>query len=140
MSTTDVRAAERRTLGSRINTEGLTTTHYTAMVLAGITGVVHVYLYWAQGFLPFLLAGLGFLGAVGLLLLTVNRRSLVYLAGIPYTLVQMAGWLLAGTPEFTLGVADKVVQVALIVLLVVLYRRDRAARRAAVETEPTPAN
>lgn len=138
MSTTDVRTTERRTAGSPIHTEGLTATHYAAMALAGVTGVVHLYLYWAQGYLPFLLAGAGFFGAVGLLFVTANR-SLVYLAGIPFTLVQMVGWVTAGMPEFTLGVADKVVQAALIVLLVVLYRRDRAARRA-TEVEATPTN
>lgn len=75
------------------------------------------------------MAGLGFFGAVGLILVLPAYRPWLYLAGIPYTLVQMGGWVAAGMPDFYLGVADKVVQVALIALLVVLYRRDRAASR-----------
>ena len=137
-STTTTSAAERRP--GLIHTEGLTRAHYAAMGLAAVTGAIHLYLYWAQEFLPFLVAGVGFFGAVGLLFLTATRWP-VYLAGIPYTLAQMVAWVLADTPEFTLGVADKVVQAALIVLLVVLYRRDRAARRAArSEADPAPAN
>jgi hypothetical protein len=38
----------------------------------------------------------------------------------------MGGWVVAGMPDFTLGVADKLVQTALIVLLVVLYLRERS--------------
>lgn len=106
-------------------TAGLTATHYGAIGLASVTGLVHLYLYYAQEFLPFLLAGLGFFGAIGLILVLPRYRPWLYLAGIPYTLAQMAGWYLAGMPDFTLGVADKLVQVSLIALLAVLYLRER---------------
>lgn len=115
--------AHRPTFG--FTTAGLTATHYAAIGLAGVTGLIHLYLYYAQEFLPFLLAGLGFFGAVGLLLTLPSYRPWLYLAGIPYTLAQMAGWYLAGMPDFELGVADKAVQVALIGLLAVLYLRER---------------
>lgn len=128
----------------RFTTEGLTTTHYAAMLLAAVTGLVHLYLYYVQGFLPFLLAGLGFFGAVGLLLVLPAYRGWLYLVGVPYTLAQMGAWIAVGTPDFALGVADKLVQAALIVLLVVLFRRERsqaAAARSATDAasvdEPT---
>ena len=128
-TTTRGTAVVRRPL-VQFATDGLTGAHYAAMALAAISGVVHLYLYYVQGFVPFLLAGMGFFGAVGLILTLPGLRPWIYLAGIPYTLVQMGGWVAAGMPDFYLGVADKVVQVALIALLVVLYRRERRARRA----------
>lgn len=109
----------------RFTTAGLTTTHSAAIGLAGVTGLVHLYLYYAQEFLPFLLAGLGFFGAIGLILMLPDYRPWVYLAGVPYTFAQMAAWYLAGMPDFALGVADKTVQVTLIALLAVLYLRER---------------
>ena len=123
---TTAQTARRPAFG--FTTDGLTATHYAAIGLAAVTGVVHLYLYYAQEFLPFLLAGLGFFGAVGLIVVLPRYRPLLYLAGIPYTLVQMAGWYFAGMPDFELGVADKVVQLALVVLLAVLYVRERRAR------------
>ena len=127
--TSEVTTTAIRRPAFRFTTDGLTPTHYAAMALAGISGVVHLYLYYVQGFVPFLLAGLGFFGAVGLILVLPAYRPWLYLAGIPYTLVQMGGWVMAGMPDFYLGVADKVVQVVLIALLVLLYRRDRRASR-----------
>lgn len=125
MTTTTKTSGTVRQPTFELTTRGLTGTHYAALVLASVTGVVHIYLYVVQGFLPFLLAGLGFFGAIGLLLVMPGYRSWLYLAGIPYTLIQMGGWVVAGMPDLALGVADKVVQVALIALLVVLYRRER---------------
>lgn len=119
-------ATARRSL-VRFTTDGLTRVHYAAMGLSGISAAVHLYLYYVGGFLPFLLAGAGFLGAIGLLLVLPEHRTWIYAAGVPYTLVQMVGWVAAGMPDFALGVADKVVQVALVALLVVLFRRERRA-------------
>lgn len=128
-STTGGADADRRR-GIGFSTAGLTGLHYAAMGLAAITGVIHLYLYYVQGFAPFLLASLGFFGAIGLILVLPAYRPWLYLVGIPYTLVQMAGWIAAGMPDFVLGVVDKVVQVALIALLVVLYRRERGSGAA----------
>lgn len=130
MTTTSQPTTTARQARVRFTTEGLTATHYAAMLLASVTGLVHLYLYYVQEFLPFLLAGLGFFGAVGLLFVLPASRGWIYLAGIPYTLAQMGAWLAAGTPDFTLGVADKLVQVVLIALLVVLFRRERSQRAA----------
>lgn len=106
----------------------MTRLHWVAAALAGVTGVVHLYLYWAQEFLPFLLAGLGFFGAVALLAAGVNRR-LLYVVGVPFTASQIAVWFVQGMPEFVLGVADKSVQVALIVALVSLFVAERRSKR-----------
>lgn len=116
--------------GFGLETRSLTGAHWAAIGLAAITGIIHLYLFWTQDFVPFLLAGLGFFGAIALVLVGFHRR-LVYLVGVPYTLAQMAGWVMAGTPDFWLGVFDKIVQVALIGLLVYLYRRETTSSREA---------
>lgn len=113
-------AITARTHGYRLQTDTLTGVHWAAVGLATITGIVHLYLYWTQEFLPFLLAGLGFFGAVGLLMLNFHRR-LLYAVGVPYTAAQMVAWYVQGMPEFQLGVFDKAVQALLIVLLVYLF-------------------
>lgn len=61
------------------------------------TGVVD--LFWNEGWPPFLLGGLGFFGAIVLLLFDVFRKWLYALA-IPYTLAHIAGWLARGMPNF----------------------------------------
>ncbi|WP_254546933.1 DUF7475 family protein [Halomarina pelagica] len=87
--------------------------------LAVVTGLVHLYLFARTGFVPFLLAGLGFFVAVGLLFTTFPRR-LLYVLGIPYLGVQIVLWVLSGMQSFALGVFDKTVQALLIGLLVAL--------------------
>jgi succinate dehydrogenase/fumarate reductase cytochrome b subunit len=80
--------------------------------------------------ISFVLAGLGFVGAVVLVLLDHRRRT-VYAVGIPFTLVQVALWYLVnfanGAKSFpgdvgALGAVDKVAQVVLLVVLVALLR------------------
>lgn len=106
----------------------MTRTHWVAAGLAAVTGVVHLYLYLTQGYLPFLFAGVVFLAAIfGMAVIPyghVGRRA-IYALGVPFTMGQIVAWIAVGMPDFTLGVADKVVQVALIVLLVALYRIER---------------
>lgn len=110
-----------------MNTETLEVTHGVAMVLAAFTGAVHLYLYVTQGFVPFLLAGLGFYGAIVLLIVTRGLyRQLLYLAGIPYTFAQIVAYYMVEQPETlsdvgTLAIVDKIVQVALIVVLAYLF-------------------
>ena len=108
-------------------TASLTTLHWAGIVLAAITGVIHLWL--GVSFAPaalglsFLFAGVVFLGAIVGVVLDVRRR-LLYLLGIPFTAGQIPLWLAANWPDLgTIGIADKVVQVALIAVLVVLYRR-----------------
>ena len=105
----------------------MTGMHWAAAALAAATGVVHLYLYAAQAFLPFLFAGVVFLAAIlGMLLLPYGHvaRRAIYALGVPFTAGQIAAWYLAGMPDFALGVADKAVQVALILVLIGLFRAE----------------
>jgi len=118
--------ADART-GSALATESLTSLHWLGIALSAITGVIHLWL--GVSFAPaalglsFLFAGVVFLGAIVGVVLDVRRR-LLYLLGIPFTAGQIPLWLAANWPDLgTIGIADKVVQVALIAVLVVLYRR-----------------
>ena len=124
------------TIGIRPDFGSMNGKRWLAAFLAVITGGVHLYLYWTQSFIPFLLAGLGFLTLAGLMGTTFDHR-LLYLGGIPFTLMQIVAWVQLGMPDFMLGVADKTVQVALIGLLAALYvseRRSTAAKRTQTET------
>lgn len=98
--------------------------HWVAVGLATVSGVVHLYLYWTQEFVPFLLAGLGFFGIIALILIGIYRQ-LVYALAIPFTLAQMAAWVAVGMPDFELGVFDKAVQTLLIALLLYLLYTER---------------
>lgn len=119
---------------AEIETASLTGVHWAAIVAAAVTGVVHLFLgvSFAGGPLgwSFLLAGLGFFGAIGLVLVDYRRR-LVYAAGIPYVALQIVLWYVLNFDGIAdllanvgwIGAADKVVQVLLLALLVVLLRR-----------------
>ena len=117
-----------------LDAESLGVVHWVGILAAVVSGLIHLRL--GVGQLPsglgvsFVLAGLGFLGAVGLVFLNYRRR-LVYAVGIPFTLVQVAAWsylnFAAGSKAFpadigTLGAVDKVAQVVLLAVLVVLLR------------------
>ena len=114
--------------GLSLRTESLSALHWAGVVLAAVTGVIHLVLGvrfidsplgWS-----FLVAGLGFLGGVAALLVDYRRR-LLYLLGIPFTAGQIVIWYVVNAPDFgTLGIVDKVVQVLFIVVLVVLYRQE----------------
>jgi hypothetical protein len=122
------------TSGLAVRTESLEGLHWVGIAAALVSGVIHLFL--GVSFAPeplgisFLLAGLGFLGAVALVLLDYRRRT-VYAVGIPYTLAQIVLWYVInfanGPKSFpadvgTLGAVDKVVQVVLIGVLVALLR------------------
>lgn len=127
---------KQNTLGIRLNLGGLTRSQLSAMVLAVITGGVHLYLFATQSFVPFLLAGLGFLTLAGLMATSFDHR-LLYFGGVVFTLTQISAWVMLGMPDFLLGVADKTVQVALIGLLTTLYvseHRSAVADRTRTET------
>ncbi|MCU4924811.1 hypothetical protein OB905_02280 [Halobacteria archaeon AArc-dxtr1] len=106
--------------------------HWVGVVLALVSAAVHLVL--GIGFLPhwmgvlFLLATGGFLGAIVLLLVNYRRR-LLYLVGIPFVGVQLVGWYAVNEPTAlgaisTIEVVDKVAQLLLLAILVVLYRRE----------------
>lgn len=120
--------------GFALRTESLGGLHWVGIVAALVSAAVHFRL--GVGFAPsplgvsFLLAGLGFVGAVVLVLLDYRRRA-VYALGVPFTLGQVALWyyvnFAAGAKAFpadvgTLGAVDKVAQVVLLVVLVALLR------------------
>jgi hypothetical protein len=111
-----------------VETESLSTLHLVGVILAAVTGVLHLYL--AALFVPsplglsFVVAGVGFIAGCGAVVANY-RRPLVYLLGIPFTVGQIVAWYVVNAPDFsTLGYVDKVVQVALLVVLAVLYRRE----------------
>mgnify|MGYP006273881269 CR=1 FL=1 len=124
----------------RLDLASLTTLHWIGVVAASISGTIHLVLGVADITSPiglsFVAAGLGFYGAIALFLLGVARR-LVSVVGIPFVLAQIALWYLfnfVGTGRSfpadagPLGLIDKTVQVLLLVVLVLLLTRERAAR------------
>lgn len=129
---TVVTAAETGPLALR--TESLDRAHLIGILAALTSAAIHLFLGVrlipsAMG-ISFVLAGLGFLGAVALVLVDYRRRA-VYAVGIPFTLVQVALWYLVnfanGPKSFpadvgTLGAVDKIAQVVLVVVLVALLR------------------
>ena len=101
---------------------------WLAIALVFITGLLHLYSGVVEGRIPVLLAGVGFLGAIVLFVMNYRRRQ-IYLVGIVYTAVQIPLWYVANVGEFTMvGYVDKVVQVALIILLAYLYWQSSPAR------------
>ncbi len=112
--------------------ESLTPLHWLAIAMAVVSALVHLVL--GIGFLPhwmgvlFVLATGGFIGGIVLVVLEYRRR-LVYLAGIPFTAVQIVGWYVVNQPDSlaaltAVDVIDKVAQVVLIVALVALLVRE----------------
>ena len=132
--------ATSRQSGLGIETASLTGLHWVGIVLAAVTGLIHLFLgvdgvtgspYFSFELgVAFLLAGLGFLGAVALVLLDIRRRA-VYAVGIPFTAVQIVIWYYSNFATTdssfpgdvgTFGAIDKIAQVLLIVVLLVLLR------------------
>ena len=117
---------------TRFETASLTAVHWVAIGLAALSGLIHLLLAaivpWTVLRVSFILAGLGFLGGIGLVLLDYRRR-LLYLIGIPYTGVQILLWFVVVEPTVAtlnvLDVVDKAAQAVLIVLLAHLYATDR---------------
>ena len=115
--------------GLALHTESMTGLHWLGVVAAVVSGVIHLWLgvsFIDQGLgIPFLVAGVGFLAGAAAVLLDYRRR-LFYVLGVPFTLGQIVIWL-AVTPadEYLspIAVTDKLAQVVLVAVLVVLYRR-----------------
>ena len=112
----------------RLELAALRPIHWIAVALAAITGAIHLglgLLFVTDSLgVPFLLAGAGFFGAIGLFLVGYRRR-LLYLLGVPYAAAQIALWLLINRPTpgtvTPVEAIDKLAQVALIVVLAYLY-------------------
>lgn len=126
--------AENR--GVSLQVESLSALHWVGILGALVSAGVHLLL--GVRFVPsglgisFILAGIGFLGGVGLVLVDVRRRA-VYAVGLPFTIAQIVLWYLVnfsgGGKSFpgdigALGAVDKLAQVVLIVVLVVLLRNE----------------
>lgn len=117
------------------NLDSLTAIHWVAILLAAITGVIHLYI--SIDALPgglgiaFVLAGLGFFGAIALFIYTSGRyRRWLYAVGIPYTLVQIVLYYVYNEPASladmaTVDVLDKIVQVVLVLVLAYLLYVER---------------
>ncbi|WP_267643172.1 DUF7475 family protein [Haloarchaeobius amylolyticus] len=110
----------------------MSTLESVAVLLVLVTALVHLYEGvedFNEGVLGilFLLAGLGFLGAIVLFFLDFPRLPL-YIVGIFYTGLQFVLYFVLRWPEVydTLGVFDKAVQFVLMLVLVELFRSERA--------------
>lgn len=119
------------------NANLMTPWHWALGILATVTGVIHVYLYLEQGFIPFLFAGAVFLAAVVAMLFNVYRRVL-YAVGIPFTAGQIAIWYMQGMPDMSIALVDKPVQLLVIVLLAYLFtvENDVQERGTVARSEP----
>lgn len=128
MSTTETR-------GMALSIDTLDGLHWlgilSALVSAGIHFLLGVWFFPSILGISFILAGLGFVGAVVLVLVDFHRRA-VYAVGIPFTLVQIVLWywvnFVGMDKSFpadigTLDAVDKIAQVVLLAVLVVLLRR-----------------
>ncbi|WP_066411869.1 DUF7475 family protein [Halorubrum aethiopicum] len=122
----------------------LTSTHWVGIAAAVVSALVHLAL--GVGFLgDFLETGLGVSLAMGVsflvatagfsvgvwFVLTDRFRPTVYLLGIPFTAGQIVLWYALNSPGLPappainpMSAADKLAQVVLIAVLVVLYRRE----------------
>ena len=137
-------AGSTRTTSAAGRTGSLTGTHWVGIVAALVSALVHLVLgarflldfadngltiSLAMG-ASFLVATVGFL--VGIWLVVADRfRPTVYLLGVPFTAGQIVLWYVLNSPGLPappainpLSAGDKVAQVALIVVLVVLYRAE----------------
>jgi len=120
--------------GLSLDVSSLSGLHWVGIVAALVTAAVHLLLgvrLAPSGLgISFILAGLGFLGAIVLVLLDYRRRA-VYAVGIPFTLIQIVLWYYVNFISFgkpfpggigTLGGIDKVAQLVLLVVCVALLR------------------
>lgn len=119
-----------------IDPKTLTPLHYAGVLLAVISGLIHLRLgaSFAPGplGLSFLFAGVVFLAASAAVVVDY-RRPLLYQLGIPFTAGQVVLWyyvnFVAGPKSFpgdvgTLGGIDKLAQVLFLLVLVLLLRRE----------------
>lgn len=117
-------------MNTSVSIDSITPLQWIAVGCAVISGVIHLVI-GIQSFpgsmpIAFILAGLGFFGAVLLFLLDYRRRML-YLLGVPFVLIQIVLYVLinqrADPAISPVEGIDKVVQVLLVIVLVILYRR-----------------
>lgn len=111
---------------SRLGTGSLTTLHWVGIVAAVTTAAVHLVLgvqdlFGGFGTL-FLISTVGFLAGIAAVVVGYRRR-LVYLLGLPFTAGQIVLWFALNQPIppiSTVELVDKLAQMVLVVVLVVL--------------------
>jgi nicotinamide riboside transporter PnuC len=118
--------------GFSLALDSLESLHWLGIGLAAISGVIHLYLgvqFIGDGLgVPFLFAGVVFLVGIAAIVVDYRRRTF-YALGVPFTLGQIVLWYVINADDInagdigTLGIVDKVAQVLLVAVLVVLYRR-----------------
>ena len=98
------------------------------IVLTVGTALIHLYL-GLQGFPLFILNGLGYLTLLAALILPIPRiseyRNLVRWVLVGYTALTIFLWILVGARN-AIGYTDKVIEIALVVLLVLEASRPRS--------------
>lgn len=110
--------------GGPFETDSLGTLEWVGILFAAVSGVIHLVI-GVPGLpsglaVSFVLAGLGFAGAIALLVVGWRRR-LVYAAGVPFVGAQIVAWYaLNGFPIDTVEAIDKVAQVGLIAVCLYL--------------------
>lgn len=120
--------------GVTVQTQSLSGLHWIGILAALVTAGIHLLLgirMVPSGMgISFLLAGLGFLGAIVLILIASHRRA-VYAVGIPFILSQIVLWFVInfanGPKSFpadigTLGTIDKIAQLVLLGVIIQLLR------------------
>lgn len=118
-------------MSATFKTDSIMPPHWLAILLAVVTGTIHLILgiQFFPGVQPvaFILAGVGFFGAVVLFLIDYRRR-LLYVLGVPFVALQIVLWLWLNQrvqPAISpIELIDKAAQVILIGLLIFLYRRE----------------
>lgn len=103
--------------------QSLTPLHLIGLVLAVITGGVHLWLGIEESSLALFSAGIGF--SIGIVTVVANiRRSTVVKLGIPFTATQTVYYLATHFDQITLvSATDKIVQIGLIGVLFLITRR-----------------
>ncbi|WP_431359058.1 hypothetical protein [Halovenus amylolytica] len=103
--------------------QSLTPLHLIGLILAAITGGIHLWLGVEESSLALFTAGVGF--AIGIVAVTANiRRLTVVKLGIPFTATQTVYYLATHFDQITLvSATDKVVQIGLIGILFLIARR-----------------
>ncbi|MCU4743079.1 hypothetical protein OB955_14125 [Halobacteria archaeon AArc-m2/3/4] len=90
------------------------------VVLGTMTSAIHFYVGVTTGESHFIVLGVGLL-AGALVFYTRFWNAAFYLVGAIYVSVLLSIWVLAGMPQFLLGVVDAAVQVALVVTFFYLF-------------------
>lgn len=101
---------------------------WIVLLLAALTGLIHVYVGATESRPLLLIAGLGFVPLIGALWKGWFIPQL-YLATAGYTAIQIIGWLarysiLLDEAPTVVGILDKAVQLPLVVILVYLFFRE----------------